>query len=227
MNAFLDQYCERIQPGLWDEPLNALTNVAFLAAAFILLGRYLQSYRGRLWWGWDIALLIALLLAIGVGSGLWHLYAQRWALLADVIPISLFINVYLLVFLARVAALRPLWIVSLFLLFHGVNAAVATVPGDFLNGSVFYLPAWAALVLMTLYLRCTHYAQWPCYAWASGIFLVSLTFRTLDQTVCSDLPIGTHFLWHLLNAATLYLLVKALLPDRPDAAVQLRSRSRK
>ena len=227
MNAFLDQYCERIQPGLWDEPLNALTNVAFLAAAFILFGRYLQSYRGRLWQGWDIALLIALLLAIGVGSGLWHLYAQRWALLADVIPISLFINVYLLVSLVRVAALRPLWIVSLFLLFHGVNAAMATVPGDFLNGSVFYLPAWAALVLMTLYLRCTHHAQWPCYAWASGIFLVSLTFRTLDQTVCSDLPIGTHFLWHLLNAVTLYLLIKALLPDQPDADVQLRSRSRK
>lgn len=29
MNEFIDIYCERLGPGLWAEPLNALTNAAF------------------------------------------------------------------------------------------------------------------------------------------------------------------------------------------------------
>jgi hypothetical protein len=35
------------------------------------------------------------------------------------------------------------------------------------------------------------------------ILLVSLTFRTLDEPLCAVLPVGTHFLWHVLNATML------------------------
>ena len=30
----IDLYCERFGPGIWAEPINALTNLAFLVAAF-------------------------------------------------------------------------------------------------------------------------------------------------------------------------------------------------
>jgi len=30
----IDLYCERLGPGIWAEPINALTNLAFLVAAF-------------------------------------------------------------------------------------------------------------------------------------------------------------------------------------------------
>ena len=30
----IDLYCERLSPGIWAEPINALTNLAFLVAAF-------------------------------------------------------------------------------------------------------------------------------------------------------------------------------------------------
>jgi hypothetical protein len=44
--------------------------------------------------------------------------------------------------------------------------------------------------------------------------MLSVTFRTMDRLWCRDVAIGgyqigTHFLWHLLNAATLYLLLLA------------------
>lgn len=30
----IDLYCERIYPGFWAEPLNAITNIAFIIASF-------------------------------------------------------------------------------------------------------------------------------------------------------------------------------------------------
>ncbi len=145
--------------------------------------------------------------AIGAGSGLWHLTSQRWAMVSDVLSIAAFISVFLLVFLMRVAGLVALPALGLTLLYHAVNQGVqAALPPDFLNGSVFYLPTWLA--------RQGH-PQWRVYAWAGGLFLISLTLRTVDQAWCTRLPMGTHFLWHLLNAGVLYLLVALLLEPAP------------
>ena len=41
----------------------------------------------------------------------------------------------------------------------------------------------------------------------AGLFLLSLTFRTLDRAVCPVWPLGTHALWHILNAGVLYALI--------------------
>jgi hypothetical protein len=46
---------------------------------------------------------------------------------------------------------------------------------------------------------------------AAGLFAVSLAFRTADLPLCATLPSGTHFLWHILNAAVLYSLVRTMM----------------
>ena len=33
--AYIDNYCERLLPGFWDEPLNAISNLAFWLAAWV------------------------------------------------------------------------------------------------------------------------------------------------------------------------------------------------
>jgi hypothetical protein len=38
-----------------------------------------------------------------------------------------------------------------------------------------------------------------------------LVFRTIDRAVCSSVPIGTHFIWHLLNAVVLYVLLRTAM----------------
>lgn len=40
---------------------------------------------------------------------------------------------------------------------------------------------------------------------------MSLFFRTIDMAVCESIPIGTHFLWHLLNGVLVYLAAYSLL----------------
>ena len=46
---------------------------------------------------------------------------------------------------------------------------------------------------------------------AALLFTFSLLFRTLDMGLCSQIPFGTHFLWHMCNAGVLYLSIRAYL----------------
>jgi len=203
-------YCERTQPGLLDEPLNLITNVAFVVAGLLAARRWKQQARLTLKNGWDLAILIGLLFAVGIGSALFHAFANGWSLLADVVPILLFINLYLISWLYRVAA-APLWATfAIFVAYQGINYGFALVldPSAF-NGSAGYLPALLFLAGMGLW-RPRH-AMAKTLGLATGLFTLSLTFRTIDQAVCGVVPTGSHFLWHLLNGLLLYLLVSGLI----------------
>lgn len=202
----IDLYCERIGPGVWAEPLNALTNLAFLVAA---LAAWLQARRlnaATL----DIGLLSGLITAIGVGSGLFHTFATAWAFAADVTPILLYQVAYLWIYCRRVIRLPPGHVLAVIALF--LMAGLVTLPfRGLLSGSLSYIPA----LLLLLALGAYHYTSTDrgptLLLWAAAILLASLTFRTLDPVVCAQVPIGTHFLWHLLNGLLLYLTVYALL----------------
>jgi hypothetical protein len=89
-------YCERgfsAGPGadaFWAEPLNALTNAAFIIAAVIALVLAIRTRRldGPVIW------LTTLTFAVGIGSFLFHTYAVVWAAMTDTIPILIFILSY-------------------------------------------------------------------------------------------------------------------------------------
>lgn len=100
----IDIYCERIQPGLWDEPINAISNLSFFIAAWsswrLVNSLNLQRY--------NVKPLIYLIIAIGIGSSLFHTYATGWALLIDVIPITMFQIFYFWVYTRRVMKLKSI-----------------------------------------------------------------------------------------------------------------------
>ena len=52
----------------------------------------------------------------------------------------------------------------------------------------------------------------------AGMLAVSLIFRTIDEAVCGAFPLGTHFLWHILNAVLLGWMIRVLVRHRPLAA---------
>jgi hypothetical protein len=62
---------------------------------------------------------------------------------------------------------------------------------------------------------------------AALVFALSLTARSLDLSACTLSPIGTHFLWHVLNAVVLYLITTALalLPPPQAAGASTRDRA--
>jgi hypothetical protein len=50
----------------------------------------------------------------------------------------------------------------------------------------------------------------------SAVFATSLALRSIDFAVCETIPIGTHFLWHLLNAWVFCRLVCGAIDWRSD-----------
>jgi hypothetical protein len=207
----IDIYCERTAPGLLAEPINALTNLAFFLAAWLVLRQ--ARAEGRL--DGPLKALIGLVFAIGTGSLLWHTFAQAWAGAADVIPILLFIVTYVGLSMWRFFGAGRAEAVALavaFLFFApGLRSAAAAALPEVMRPSFGYLPALVALVVCggLLMLR-----RHPAGLWllgAGAVFVVSLTFRALDEQVCAGFPAGTHFMWHVLNAVVLGTLMTAWL----------------
>ena len=69
-----------------------------------------------------------------------------------------------------------------------------------------------------------HHRAGPYVVWAAAIFAISILFRSVDLSFCDQVVIngrkvGTHFIWHLLNALVLFLLLRASLEAGPVAAV--------
>lgn len=207
-------YCERgFDPSFWGEPLNAVTNVAFLIAGFALIGTALRDERVV------SAALAVLIIVIGVGSFLFHTLATPWAGAADVIPILIFMltAVYAL---ARRATEGPVAIGLLAVAgFYGLLYASRTLGRDLLPGfgaGLGYAPAMLVLIGGGLALTALRRPGGPMLLFAGVVFAASLTLRTLDQPLCDvftigDVRIGSHFMWHLLNAVTLYLTARALI----------------
>ena len=208
----IDLYCERTTAAFWAEPVNALSNAAFLIAAVLAFMAWRAAPRR------DAATLALIVLTgvIGVGSFIFHTVATTGAELFDTVPIGIFIYVYLFVALRRFLGLSaPMAAVVLALFAAASYVQALFVPAGALNGSDGYLPPLAAMVAVGLLAR-QPIARRALLA-AGGLFAVSLVFRSIDNAVCRAWPLGTHFLWHVVNAAVLYVLLRALTetPGKP------------
>lgn len=202
LHAHIDIYCERTDPSFWSEPINALSNAAFLIAALILWRRTGGNLEARV--------LCGVLAAIGIGSFLFHTFATNWAMLADVIPIGVFILTYL--FLASRDFLGlPLWGAALATLGFLPYAALLVPVLDrlpFFHISNFY---WTVPILLGAYawlLRQRAPATARGMLIGAGVLCLSIAIRSVDMTVCPRLPIGVHHLWHGLNGLMLGWMIE-------------------
>lgn len=218
-NQKIFAYCERgTNPAFWAEPLNAVSNMAFLIAAalaFIVWRREPAARRGIM----ELA-LVMLVAVIGTGSFLFHTYATRWAVIADTAPIGIFMIAYLGYALRRFAGLS--WLVCGVGLaaFIGALAFAETIQcggRPCLNGSIGYLPALMALAAIGGWLTWRGHPAAKLMLAGAALFAVSLTLRTLDRSICpatalfGGRQLGTHFLWHICNATLLYTLLIAAI----------------
>ena len=209
----VDIYCERTDPSFWAEPVNALTNAAFLVAALVAYVQWRRAGARDM----PVLALIVLTGVIGIGSFIFHTVATQGAVLFDTVPIALFIYVYLFFALRRFLDLGMFAAIALLIGFAALSVGEGLlVPARTLNGSHAYLPALAATLVIGWLAR--RRPAGPLILAAGGTLVLSLVFRSIDMAVCPAFPLGTHFLWHLFNAAVLYLLLRAALIDRASAS---------
>jgi hypothetical protein len=211
MNLFktYDLYCERTSPDFWAEPVNALTNICFLIAA---------------WFGWrqvkklnadsrGTRLLLVLICCIGAGSFLFHTFATLWARLLDVLPILLLQLAYTWLYFRKIIHIRfppTAAFVAGYLAFVLIVRQAVTNHPDILNSSWIYAPAMMLILALAIYHAVTHRHKRYVMAGATGIFALSLTFRSTDLMVCRSFPLGTHFMWHILNPIVFYMMLLGL-----------------
>ncbi len=202
----IDLYCERVGLGLFAEPFNVLTNLVFLIAVWRswTLGHHLNALSTGVW------VLIVLLLSIGIGSTLYHTFATGWARLFDLVPILLFQLCYLWLYARRLQGFNFGGALGSVISYYAAAYLAQRFPAV-LNGSLMYAPALILLASLGLFHFLERKRGRFLLLTASGVFIISLFFRTIDRAICSFMPIGTHFLWHLLNGAVLYLSMRALL----------------
>lgn len=222
-------YCERgASVALLAEPFNAASNAAFVLAALAAL--WLLLRRPRLERSADHFLFIALVFVIGLGSLAFHLFATQGSELADIIPIDVFMLVYLGFALNRLLGVPPGWTVLTLIGFAAIVVLTMQVKcwgggvgfpdtsvtdaKECLNGSLVYLPALAAMAIVGGLLCERGQRAAPLILWAALVFAASVTFRSLDIVLCDAYAIeghkvGTHFVWHLLNGLALFLLLRA------------------
>ncbi|RAZ85395.1 hypothetical protein DPM33_29900 [Mesorhizobium hawassense] len=204
----VDIYCERTGPGLWAEPANALTNLAFITAG--LWGVWqVRRYKAGIfaevlaWW----------VVAIGIGSTVFHTFATKGTIWADILPIAGFTLAYTLFNLRRFLGMEWSMAILVFVAFYVVAGLITFAVPDWLrqasNGTTGYLPPFLALAFFGAWVAASgNRAGWYNLT-GSAIFVVSVFCRMIDPLVCASFPLGTHFLWHVFNGLMLAVLLAA------------------
>ena len=197
------------------EPANAVSNgviVLFgLASMYMVAKRTPRAY--------DLYVVSALLIACGIGSGIWHGFRDGTALFWEVRA-----GLFFLLGLAVCWAWR-LWppVVAVafvvafvftfeysreYLSFAG-QRWVAAAPAVVLFGSIL-----AAQTVM----RSKKAALLGLAA--MGLSLTALAFRTYDMTICESFPMGTHWLWHIFNSAGGFTAMLAIITLQTQGALK-------
>ncbi|MBO1752695.1 hypothetical protein J4G33_12850 [Actinotalea sp. BY-33] len=193
--------CEPLAPGLLAEPVAAVTSLAFVVAALVIV----LTTRGRS----GYALLVA---GVGVGSVIAHGPDPAYADLAHDLPL-----VATLAFVAAdsAAALRRRsrsW-------WWWAGPTVALVPLILLAPRIADL-AQAGIAVLAVALTVWRAARDPAsrtrIAWTVGLLAVGAVIGTLSRAggpLCvPESVIQGHAVWHVLASAALVVLAPALAP---------------
>ena len=200
----IDIYCERLDIGIWAEPINAVTNAAFILIAIFMWLRCKSLVEGKT--------LSFLLCLIGCGSFLFHTFAQTWAAILDVTSILIFILTYIFVANRRFLAWSKIVSLVGVILFFPYHLFLVSILSNiqFLGSSLQYIPVAILIFIYSGLLRKSEPNLSRGLFIGATILCLSIFSRAIDEPLCSIVPVGTHFVWHILNAIMLSWMIEIL-----------------
>ncbi|MFT4738598.1 MAG: hypothetical protein ACI8QD_000399 [Cyclobacteriaceae bacterium] len=209
-------YAETDLSGLIAEPWNAISSLALIFPA--------------LYWGWKlrshiksyqfIFLCIPLLVLGGTGSVLYHAArTSAWLLYLDVLPtafLTIVVSIYFWFKLLNrwfyvLIIILPFTFFRLYLLIFETSEFSVNL-SYFIAGVVIFLPIW-------IYLARHSYQYASSFVISVSCLILSLLFRELDHWFAQWLPVGSHFLWHIISGIGAFYLAKYLFQLRSDELV--------
>ena len=198
----MDFYCERTNQQIFNEPVNAISNIFFIIVSLSLIKILRKNQSNKIYYIQPI-----LIFFIGIGSFLFHLNPNMITLYLDVIPIFLFSLSFIFFFNRDVININNLNNALLFLLFFFLFLFITPkLNYEILNGSEFYFANYFFLGIYTIWLYFKKSDFFQLLLLGFIFFNLSILLRSLDNHICEYFSIGTHFLWHFLNAYLLKIL---------------------
>ena len=201
-------YCERTAADIFSEPLNSITNLAFILISYLIFKKYKNYDYGLIFSG--------LIFCIGIGSFVLHTIPSKITALVDVMFILFFIIFFLYILYREVLKLTIMYALFLSLaspiLYYYLGSSLKehiSLVGD----SSFYIVILLHLNLIYFYLLVKKENFNNYILFAGIIFLISIFFRIIDKVYCDINLYGTHFLWHILNSLVLFYLVKFIISN--------------
>jgi hypothetical protein len=194
--------------------MNAWSNVAFLIAAFA--GWRLLSLSPNAKAHLAIRALTLLAALAGIGGYLFHTSDAPWAKLGETVPILAFMLLYVWLLLRRFFHWNVLIAIPVLALYAAAVYWLETrAPGSAPFGRAMNLPTLVLFLLADIgFLRRLREAFWPML-WALAVLLASSTASMSEAQICPQLGLGSHVLWHLLDALLLYLLLRLAVIHAP------------
>ena len=205
LNTSIDIYCERVSSDLFAEPINFLSNIAFIIAFYILIRRLKDASFGDKALKNCSTILTYIILFIGLGSFLFHAFGNLWSAFADTFPIMIFILFYLYIAVRFYLKQNDFVAATALIIFLSLNVFLGYAGIEEISS---YLTALFAMLLISVISLMRDEIEISRGLFTTSIiFMISLTFRQLDNFACSYMSLGTHWIWHILNAILLYSLV--------------------
>ena len=195
------EYCETLTGYVLSQPLNAISNVAFLIAAWFAY-KCLQDRGAK-----RLYVLPILLAFVGISSAWWHITDSHLGDILDTFSIVVFASVAVIILLTRISKSKPAIALSFVAL---LSLVFTTERSTALNGSLPYVVLLVGLAIAgSIYIR--KFPEAKVWLYSSLVtFFVAIVVRSTDIFLCPSIPFGTHFLWHILVAALGYQLIRLL-----------------
>ena len=198
----MDFYCERTNNQIFNEPINAISNIFFIIVSISLFKILRNNQSDKIYYIQPI-----LIFFIGIGSFLFHLKPNLITLYSDIIPIFLFSLSFIFLFNRNVIKISNLNSALLFILFLTLLLFITPkLKYEILNGSEFYFANYFFLAMYTIWLYFKKSDFFQLLFLGFIFFNLSILLRSIDNHICNYLSIGTHFLWHFFNAYLLKIL---------------------
>ena len=209
---YVDLHCERLQDGLFEEPLNMVSNLLFFIGAYFLF----KSYKKADIRAPRVKFLIYLIVAFGIGSLIFHSTARMWGALFDVLPIAMFAMLYLYEFARHVLRLNRLNTVVMIGIFALANVVFKTYVIKAPDGYVSLIPSIMVMYCISLYMFAKRNRSAMRFSTATLLATFAATCRAIDSymnegSLCQNFPHGTHFLWHSLMAGYVYIVTEDII----------------
>lgn len=195
------------------EPWNAFSSLALVVPALYWMIRLRFDWKNYSF----IYFSIPLLVTGGTGSLLYHASRSSAALLyLDVLPtaiLTISVGVYfwwkLLTNWWYIGAVMiPVILIRLYLLLYQTSEASVNL-SYFIAGTAIFLP-------ILLYARKQNFRHFRLFTLSVSCLIISLVLRESDHWFATYLPMGSHFLWHILSGVGAFYLAYYLFEIRNE-----------